>query len=86
MPFIVTDSCKGVKDRACMDECPVSCIYDSDEEDMVYIDPDQCIDCSMCEPVCPVNAIFSDAFIPKELEEYIEINKKKSKQIQNEGI
>ncbi|HAY13860.1 MAG TPA: ferredoxin [Armatimonadetes bacterium] len=55
MPYVVTDLCIGVKDKSCMQVCPVDCIYD--EDGLVYIHPDECIDCGLCEPACPVKAI-----------------------------
>ncbi len=55
MTYIIGASCVDVKDRACVDECPVDCIYEG--ERMLYIHPDECVDCGACEPVCPVDAI-----------------------------
>lgn len=55
-----------------MEECPVDCIYEG--EDQYYIDPDVCIDCGACEPVCPVEAIFAEEFVPEEEKEYIQKN------------
>ena len=71
MTYIITEPCIGVKDRACVDVCPVDCIYEG--EDQLYIHPDECIDCGACVPACPVEAIFAldetpdkwKAFIPK---------------------
>ena len=55
MTYIIAEPCIGVKDLACVEVCPVDCIHPSDGEgeDMLYIDPDECIDCAACEPVCP---------------------------------
>jgi len=53
MPYVITEACIGVKDRACVDVCPVDCIYEG--EDQLYIHPDECIDCGACEPECPVS-------------------------------
>lgn len=55
-----------------MEVCPVDCIHEG--EDQYYIDPDVCIDCGACEPVCPVEAIFADEFVPEEEKEYIQKN------------
>jgi NAD-dependent dihydropyrimidine dehydrogenase PreA subunit len=55
MTYVIGSACIDVTDRACMDECPVDCIYVGGR--MAYVDPDECIDCSACEPVCPVEAI-----------------------------
>ena len=56
MPYVIAEPCIGVKDRACVEVCPVDCIYEDDL--MLYIHPDECIDCGACEPECPVTAIF----------------------------
>ena len=55
-----------------MTVCPVDCIYEG--SDMVYINPDECIDCGLCEPECPVNAIFVDTDVPGAWREYIQKN------------
>jgi NAD-dependent dihydropyrimidine dehydrogenase PreA subunit len=56
MTYVIAQPCVDVKDRACVDECPVDCIYEG--ERTLYIHPDECVDCGACEPVCPVEAIF----------------------------
>ncbi|BCB88631.1 ferredoxin [Phytohabitans suffuscus] len=56
MTYVITDACVDVNDRNCLTQCPVDCIYEGDR--MLYIHPDECIDCGACEPLCPVNAIF----------------------------
>ena len=54
MTYVITEPCIDVKDRACVDVCPVDCIHDEGDADrMLYIDPDECIDCGACEPSCP---------------------------------
>jgi ferredoxin len=64
MPFIITDPCIGTKDTACVDVCPVDCIHPRKDEpefertSMLYIHPDECIDCGACVPACPVAAIY----------------------------
>ena len=73
MPYVITEPCIGVKDKSCMTVCPVDCIYEGEE--MVYIHPDECIDCGLCEPECPVNAIFVDSDVPEGLKAYIEKNR-----------
>lgn len=73
MPYVVTEACIGVKDKSCMNVCPVDCIFEGD--DMVYIDPDLCIDCGLCEPECPVTAIFVDTDVPDQWRDYIEKNR-----------
>lgn len=79
MPYVVTEACIGVKDKSCMNVCPVDCIYEGDQ--MVYIHPDQCIDCGLCEPECPVTAIFVDTDVPANMRKYIEMNKTKASEI-----
>ncbi len=56
MTYVIAQPCVDLKDRACVDECPVDCIYEGKR--MLYIHPDECVDCGACEPVCPVEAIF----------------------------
>ena len=55
MAHIIAQPCIGTKDTACVDVCPVDCIYEG--ADQLYIHPDECIDCGACEPACPVQAI-----------------------------
>jgi NAD-dependent dihydropyrimidine dehydrogenase PreA subunit len=65
MSYVITERCVDVMDRSCLDECPVECIYEGAR--MMYINPDECVDCGACEPVCPVDAIFFDEDLPSEL-------------------
>jgi len=74
MAYIIAEPCIGVKDSACVEVCPVDCIYSTSEDDMYYIHPEECIDCAMCEPECPVEAIFFDEDLPAEWSEYEQIN------------
>jgi NAD-dependent dihydropyrimidine dehydrogenase PreA subunit len=71
MAYIIAEPCINVKDKACVEVCPVDCIYEG--ETMLYIHPDECIDCGACEPVCPVKAIFAEA--DGQLEELHRLNK-----------
>ena len=75
MTYIITEPCIGVKDATCVDVCPVDCIITNDEDDMFYIDPAVCIDCSYCESVCPVNAIFDEFTVPAKWRDYIRKNR-----------
>ena len=75
MPFVITEPCNGVKDASCVEVCPVDCISTTDQEEMYYIDPAACIDCSYCVSVCPVNAIFDEFNIPSEWRTYIQKNR-----------
>lgn len=59
MPYVVTDACIRCKYMDCVEVCPVDCFYEG--ENMVVINPDECIDCGVCESECPANAILSDA-------------------------
>lgn len=72
MAYVITSPCIGTKDASCVEECPVDCIHEG--EDQYYIDPDVCIDCGACEPVCPVEAIYQDEFVPEEEESFIQKN------------
>ncbi|TVS86987.1 ferredoxin [Mycobacterium helveticum] len=72
MTFVITEPCIDVKDKSCVDECPVDCIYEGQR--MLYIQPDECIDCAACEPVCPVEAIYVDEDVPEEWSDYTQIN------------
>jgi ferredoxin len=75
MAYVIVEACIGVKDKACVTVCPVDCIHEGTEPyDMLYINPDECIDCGLCEPECPVSAIFADSDVPKEQERFIQIN------------
>ena len=72
MPYVITEACIGVKDKACVDVCPVDCIYEGPEQ--LFIHPDECIDCGACEPECPVNAIFPEESLPPEWANYTQID------------
>ena len=62
MAYVIAQPCTDVKDKACVEECPVDCIYEGGRS--LYIHPDECVDCGACEPVCPVEAIFYDDDLP----------------------
>jgi NAD-dependent dihydropyrimidine dehydrogenase PreA subunit len=70
--YVVAEPCVDVLDKSCIDECPVDCIYEGDR--MLYIQPDDCVDCGACEPVCPVQAIYYQDDLPPEWSEYTEAN------------
>ena len=63
MTYVIAQPCVDLKDRACVEECPVDCIYEGKR--MLYIHPDECVDCGACEPVCPVEAIFYEDDTPE---------------------
>ena len=68
MTYTIAEPCIDVKDKACIDECPVDCIYEG--ERMLYIQPVECVDCAACEPACPVEAIFYEDDVPDEWKMY----------------
>ncbi|MDR1851871.1 MAG: ferredoxin family protein [Propionibacteriaceae bacterium] len=72
MAYVITLPCVDVKDGACVEECPVDCIYEG--ERMLYIHPDECVDCGACEPVCPTEAIFYEDDLPDDMASYTKIN------------
>ena len=80
MAYVIAEPCIGTKDTACVDVCPVDCIHPTKDEDeyeeveMLYIDPDECIDCGACEPACPVTAIFAEEDLPEEWHDFIAKN------------
>ncbi|HEY7350955.1 MAG TPA: ferredoxin family protein [Ktedonobacterales bacterium] len=80
MTYVITEPCVDVKDASCVDVCPVDCIHPTESEDgfaevnMLYINPDECIDCGACEPACPVNAIYEESAVPEQWRQYIKIN------------
>ena len=72
MTYIIAQPCVDVLDKACIEECPVDCIYEGDR--MLYIHPDECVDCGACEPVCPVEAIYFEDDVPGQWKEYYKVN------------
>lgn len=80
MAYVIAVPCVGVKDTACVDACPVDCIHPRRDETgfaeapQLYIDPDNCICCGACVPVCPVSAIFLAEDLPQQWKEYAQTN------------
>ncbi|HHU10118.1 MAG TPA: ferredoxin family protein [Intrasporangiaceae bacterium] len=72
MTYVIAQPCVDVKDRACVDECPVDCIYEGSRS--LYIHPDECVDCGACEPVCPVEAIYYEDDLPSQWSDYLTDN------------
>jgi len=72
MTFVVTEACIKCKLTDCVEVCPVDCFHEG--PNMLVIDPDECIDCTLCEPECPVEAIFSEDELPEGQEPFIELN------------
>ena len=81
MTHVVTKPCDGCRYTDCVVVCPVECFYEGDT--MLYIHPDECIDCEACVPECPVEAIFHEDDVPDEWKEYIQINAEMSPQSPN---
>jgi NAD-dependent dihydropyrimidine dehydrogenase PreA subunit len=71
--YVIAEPCVDVHDKGCVDECPVDCIYDGLRKS--YIQPDECVDCGACEPVCPVVAIFSQDDLPGEWKHYANVER-----------
>ncbi len=76
MTFVVTDSCIKCKYTDCVEVCPVDCFHEG--PNFLVIDPEECIDCTLCEPECPVEAIYADDEIPDGQEGFLEINERLS--------
>ena len=74
MTYIIAEPCVDVLDRACIDVCPVDCIYEAEEHSMLLINPEECIDCAACEPVCPAAAIFAEDDVPADWDNYTDLN------------
>ncbi len=75
MTFVIASACIDVMDKSCIEVCPVDCIYGDDDDDrMCYIEPNDCIDCAVCEAACPVGAIFRDDDVPTEAQGFIALN------------
>jgi ferredoxin len=76
MAHIVCEPCRNCKYTDCVAVCPVECFHE--DELMLYIDPDECIDCALCIPECPVEAIFADSDVPEQWQSYIQENAEKA--------
>ncbi len=72
MTYVIGEPCIDIMDRACVDECPVDCIYEGARS--LYINPDECVDCGACEPVCPVEAIYYEDDLPDAPQPYKDDN------------
>jgi len=76
MTFVVTESCIKCKLTDCVEVCPVDCFHEG--PNFLVIDPEECIDCTLCEPECPVEAIFSEDELPEGQEKFLQINEELS--------
>jgi len=80
MAYVIAEPCIGVKDTACVDACPVDCIHPRKDEadfetvEQLYINPEECIDCGACVPVCQVSAIFALYDLPEKWAHFAQIN------------
>ncbi|HEY2055336.1 MAG TPA: ferredoxin family protein [Solirubrobacterales bacterium] len=80
MAYVITEPCIGTKDNSCVEVCPVDCIHPTPDEEgyeaaeMLFIDPDECIDCDACVEACPVDAIYPEDMVPPEFQKYIAMN------------
>ena len=78
MTYVVTENCINCKHTDCVEVCPVDCFHEG--PNFLVIDPDECIDCTLCVPECPVNAIFAEDEVPDDQAEFIELNAELSKE------
>ena len=72
MTYIIADPCIDIKDKSCVDVCPVDCIHEFGR--ILVIDPEECIDCGACEPECPVNAIYPEDSLPADQARYTQVD------------
>lgn len=72
MPYVIASTCIDVKDGACQVACPVNCIYEGGV--MMYIHPDECINCGLCLSVCPVQAIYAETDLPEHEQKFERAN------------
>src|SRR5690606_38513593 len=76
MTFVVGENCIKCKHTDCVEVCPVDCFYEG--PNFLVIHPDECIDCALCEPECPVDAIFSEDELPEDQQVFLELNRELS--------
>ena len=80
MVYVITEPCINEKDQSCVEVCPVDCIHPKTGEPgfeqaaQLFINPEECIGCGACEPVCPVAAIFPEDAVPEEWKHFIKMN------------
>lgn len=81
MTFVVTENCIKCKYTDCVEVCPVDCFYEG--PNFLVINPDECIDCALCEPECPIEAIVSEDDLSDEQQQFLEINQELSEKWPN---
>ena len=74
MTYIIGKAWVAVTDGACVEVCTVDCIYSNPGDNQLFINPEECIDCAACEPVCPESAIFAEEDVPEDQQEFIKLN------------
>lgn len=79
MTFVVTDNCVRCKYTDCVEVCPVDCFREG--KHFLVIDPDECIDCNLCVPECPVDAIYAEDDVPEDQKHFIQLNAELSKKL-----
>ena len=84
MTFVVTENCIRCKLTDCVEVCPVDCFYEG--PNFLVINPDECIDCGLCEPECPINAIFSEDDLPADQIAFKELNARLAKKWPNINV
>ncbi|MBV9866517.1 MAG: 4Fe-4S binding protein [Abitibacteriaceae bacterium] len=72
--YVIAEPCVGVKDKACVEVCPMDCIHGEESDPQLYINPNECIICGACEVACPVGAIFEADALPAEWKHFEQIN------------
>jgi ferredoxin len=77
MTHVIAQPCINVKDKACVDVCPVDCIHGAETDPQLYINPNDCIDCTLCVDACPVKAIFAEEDLPPEWSSFTATNRQK---------
>jgi NAD-dependent dihydropyrimidine dehydrogenase PreA subunit len=83
MTYVIALPCVDTKDKSCIEECPVDCIYEG--ERMLYIHPDECVDCGACEPVCPAEAIYYEDDLPEKWSGFLAANREFFSEIGSPG-
>jgi ferredoxin len=83
MAFVVCEPCYDCKYTDCVTQCPMDCFYQDDM--MLYIDPDECIDCEACVSMCPVGAIYRDAEVPPQWTQYVQLNLERTRALKAQG-